>query len=315
MTTTEMRPSEPRIEDEPAFLEAVATDPDGAPWRKRLPRRLPYALAAVALAAGYLVGHGVSTPARRAAAPLQGVVSADQINKALASTNGAPVPNDRGFSQLENGVQHNHGFELPLNAADRKELAREMDIAHETALEYPTLADAQRAGLRRAGPFTPGLGTHMIAYQNYRYGAGVGRMTDDQIRHPIAWIYDGTKPDSPIAGLFYSAVVPNPEGFIGPNDVWHQHTNICITRAAGGGVDAPLGADHDATQAQCDAVGGQLIKATGPLLHVWVVPGYEDSQGVFAHLNPAITCNDGTYYTIDITKVGNRTSVCVDGSE
>jgi hypothetical protein len=46
-----------------------------------------------------------------------------------------------------------------------------------------------------------------------------------------------------------------------------------------------------------------------------VVPGYEDSQGVFAHLNPAITCNDGTYYTVDITKVGTRTSACVDGSE
>jgi len=47
----------------------------------------------------------------------------------------------------------------------------------------------------------------------------------------------------------------------------------------------------------------------------WIVPGYEDSQGVFAHLNPAIACNDGTYYTVDITKVGTRTSACVDGSE
>jgi hypothetical protein len=202
-----------------------------------------------------------------------------------------------------------------MTVADRQELARELDIARQTALQYPTLADAERAHLSRAGPFSPGLGTHMLAPNNFGYGAGTGRMTDDQIRHPIAWIYDGTKPDSPVAGLFYSALVPNPEGFIGPNDVWHQHHNICITYAPGGGIDTPLGADHDATVAQCRAVRGQLIPATGPLLHVWVVPGYEDSQGVFAHLNPAITCNDGTYYTIDITKVGNRTSVCVDGSE
>jgi hypothetical protein len=268
-------------------------------------------LAVVALAAGYGIGQSVNTAVPRPSAP---IVTPDQINRALAPTNGAPVADDRGFSQLENGVQHNHGFELPLNPSDRRELGRELTIARETAMRYPTLADAERAGLHRAGPFSPGLGTHMISYKNYGYGAGVGLMTDDQIRHPLAWIYDGTKPDSPVAGLFYSAKVPNPEGFVGPNDVWHQHSNICI-KPIPSGIDTPLGADRDATVAQCSAIGGFLVKATGPLLHVWVVPGYEDSQGVFAHLNPAITCNDGTYRTIDITKVGSRTSVCVDGSE
>jgi hypothetical protein len=315
MTTVEMRPSATKVDEAPRPLEAIPLEPPRTPRRRRLVRRLPYALAAVGLAAGYALGHTVTTPAPRATASSPAAVSANEINQALASTNGTAVGNDRGFSLLENGVQHNHGFELPMSVADRQELARELNIARQTALQFPTMADAERAGLRRAGPFSPGLGTHMIDYRNYAYGAGAARMTDDQIRRPLAWIYDGTKPDSPVAGLFYNAVVPNPGGFIGPNDVWHQHHNICITYAAGGGVDAPLGADHDATTAQCNAVGGQLLKATGPLLHVWVVPGYEDSQGVFAHLNPAITCNDGTYYTIDITKVGKRTSACVDGSE
>ena len=314
MTTVEVRPSEARVEDLLPAVETIPPEPPKSPRRRRLGRRLPYALVAVALAAGYAVGHNITTPAPRATGSPP-AVSPSEINQALASGNGTAVGNDRGFSLLENGVQHNHGFELPMTVADRQELARELNIARETALQYPTMADAVGAGLHRAGPFSPGLGTHMIAFQNYGYGAGTGRMTDDQIRHPLAWIYDGTKPDSPVAGLFYNAVVPNPEGFIGPNDVWHQHHNICITRAPGGGVDAPLGADHDATVAQCNAVGGQLLKATGPLLHAWIVPGYEDSQGVFAHLNPAIACNDGTYYTVDITKVGTRTSACVDGSE
>jgi hypothetical protein len=309
-----MRPSEAEVHEALPALEMSPVVPPRPPRRSRLGRRLPYALVAVALAAGYAVGHNITTPAPRAASSAP-AVSASEINQALASGNGTAVGNDRGFSLLENGVQHSHGFELPMTVADRQELARELNIARETALRYPTMADAVRAGLRRAGPFSPGLGTHMLDYRNAAYGAGVGRMTDDQIRHPIAWIYDGTKPDSPVAGLFYSANVPNPEGFIGPNDIWHQHHNICLTRAPGGGVDAPLGADHDATVAQCNAVGGYLIPATGPLLHVWVVPGYEDSQGVFAHLNPAITCNDGTYYTVDITKVGTRATACVDGSE
>jgi hypothetical protein len=323
MTTTEpFRTSTapfPTSIDVPDPFGPVDMEPSPPPPRRRtLARRLPYALVAIALAAGYAVGHNTNSSTVKASSTsaTQSVVTPDQINRALAATNGHPTTgNDRGFSQLENGIQHSHGWDLPLTPAQRTELAREMNLARETALRYPTMADAERAGLRRAGPYSPGLGTHMISYGNYAYGAGAGPMTDAQITHPLAWIYDGTKPTSPVAGLFYSATVPNPQGFIGPNDVWHQHKNICITRSADGGVDAPLGADRDATVAQCNAVHGTLLKATGPLLHVWVVPGYEDSQGVYAHLNPALTCDDGTYYEVDITKIGTRMSACLDGTE
>jgi hypothetical protein len=275
---------------------------------------LPYALALVLLAVGFAVGSAARTTTQPSVQPAP-IVTPEQINQALSTTNGHAVVNDRGFSQLENGVQHTHGFDLPMSQSDRAELAREMNLARDTALRYPTLADAQAAGMFRAGPFSPGLGTHMIAAGNYAYGAGADPMTDDQISHPIAWIYDGTQPDSPIAGLFYSSTVETPAGFTGPNDVWHVHTNICTVPRPGGGIDTPLGADHDTTVDQCNAVGGRLIPTTGSLLHVWVVPGYEDSQGVYAHLNPAITCNDGTYETVPTGQVGDRTSICADGSE
>lgn len=271
-------------------------------------RSLAIVAVIVALASGFLVGQ--SSGSGSVQPPL---VTPAQISTAAASA-AADSVDDRGFSQLENGVQHVHVFDQAVDPATRAELARQMVLARSVAMQYPTLADAQRAGLRRAGPFSPGLGTHMIDFAGARYGAGRGPMNDDQIRHPLAWIYDGTKPNSPITGLFYSANVQDPAGFAGPNDVWHKHTHICITTSAAG-VDAPLGADHEATKAQCDAVHGQLIVATGPLLHVWVVPGYEDSQGVFAHLNPAVTCNDGTYATVDVTKIGTRTSACSDGTE
>ena len=45
------------------------------------------------------------------------------------------------------------------------------------------------------------------------------------------------------------------------------------------------------------------------------LPGYESSQGVFSHLSPALTCNDGTYHIINTAQVGLRTSTCVDGTE
>jgi hypothetical protein len=270
------------------------------------------------VALGFAIGSAIvsSSASSNSSATASVSASGDQLTQAIAQASAAGAVDDRGFSKLENGVQHTHTFDQALSPADRALLTHQMDLAREVALQYPTLADAEAAGATRAGAFSPGLGAHMIMPGSFPHSATDAPMTDDQIRHPIAWIYDGTKPDSKIAGLFYSAVSKNPAGFAGPNDVWHQHSNICIVMRPGGGTDAPLGADRDATKAQCDAVGGRLITATGPLLHVWVVPGYEDSQGVYAHLNPAITCADGTYDVIpDITKVGTRTSLCKDGVE
>jgi hypothetical protein len=281
-----------------------------------LRRRLPYALAVLTLAAGYAIGHSTNNPSPPPAASGPAIVTPQQINQALAATNGHPEVNDRGFSLLENGVQHSHGFDLPISAADRKLLTHQLTLAQQVAMKYPTLGDAERAGLTRQGPFSPGLGLHVSGgMASYSHLVGKGVMTDAQIEHPLSWIFDGTKPDSPVAGLFYSSLVPNPAGFAGPNDVWHQHKNICIVWHPGGVIDTPLGADNDVTNAQCAAVHGALIPATGPLLHVWVVPGYEDSQGVFAHLNPAITCNDGTYHTVPQSSIGNRVTTCVDGTE
>jgi hypothetical protein len=221
---------------------------------------------------------------------------------------------DRGFAALANGEQHGHGFTQAVSKADRVVLARQMELARATALRYPTVADAEAAGMHRAGPFSPGLGAHYI---NYAGAAGPpdGVMTDEAIGQPLAWMYDGTHPDSRVIGLFYGSTVKNPEGFAGPNDVWHVHHDVCI-RPSATGIDSPLGADHDATKAQCDAVGGSLLKRTQYLLHTWVVPGYESPEGVYAHLSSAVTCDDGSYKTIkDVTKVGSKTTICADGTE
>ena len=221
---------------------------------------------------------------------------------------------DRGFSLLANGMEHGYEFPQAISKADRLELARQLTMAREVALQYPTVADAEAGGLRRAGPYAPGLGAHYLAYANA--GGDVdGVMSDDDIRRPLAWIYDGTHPDSRVSGLFYSTPIENSQGFAGPNDTWHLHQDICIVTTATG-IDTPLGADHEATTKECDAVKGTLIKQTGYLLHVWVVPGYESPEGVFSHLSSAATCDDGTYNTIeDITKIGTKTTVCADGTE
>jgi hypothetical protein len=292
--------------------------------------KLIAAVSAVAIVIGVaLVGHAVggeSSASSSVAAPPASTAQASNAAAQAITANsvasgaghvhsGATAVDDRGFSLLENGVQHSHTFTQPISPADRVLLAHQLELARQVALQYPTVADAERAGLHRAGPFSPGLGAHYISYSNALSNTS-GVMDDNAIRRPLAWIYDGTKPQSRIAGLFYMTGSPNPQGFAGPNDVWHVHHDICIKAEPNGVVDAPLGADHDATKAQCDAVGGNLLKQTQYLLHTWVVPGYESPEGVFSHLSSAITCADGTYNTIaDVTKVGSRTTMCRDNAE
>jgi hypothetical protein len=211
-----------------------------------------------------------------------------------------PDGNDRGWSTVQNGEQHNMAPEVPLaklEPATRAQLLRQLMLTLDVTKKYPTVKDAEAAGYRRAGPFIPGLGTHYVGGRTNR----TGTLTDEDILRPSTIIYDGNKPESPIAGYMYmTAAGPGgkePEGFAGPNDHWHYHKGICLTRGANG-VQEALGFDGSITEESCKAKGGQTwVAQTGYLLHVWTVPGYSNPLGVFGHANPAITCGDGTYYT------------------
>jgi hypothetical protein len=214
---------------------------------------------------------------------------------------------DLGLSLLENGHQHDHG-EVALDARTQRLLDEQIALTRELARKYPTIADAEAAGYRRAGPFMPGLGTHYIGGQMKMVTNGV--VEPDDIPGPVL-IYDGVTTDAPISGFMYMAFGEDePEGFAGGNDHWHWHTDVCVTAGADGVLDTPLGADRSATQAQCDQFGGRLLDKTPWMVHVWSVPGYENPRGIFAELNPALACPDGTYYIIPFETVGTRNNLC-----
>jgi hypothetical protein len=224
---------------------------------------------------------------------------------------------DRGFSKLDNGHQAAaNDFFSPMDPASQQLLQHQLELAREVAMKYPTAQDAIAAGYTRAGPFSPGLGAHYFNWAQIGHDLMPnGVMTDDAILHPASLIYDGTKPNSPIAGLmYYSASAHIPQGFAGDNDVWHYHTDVCIVYH-GATVDTPFGADTTVTPAMCHAVGGTLDAKTQWMVHAWVVPGYDSPEGVFSHDNEAITCRDGSYHTIPLNRIGSRASVCLDGGE
>ncbi len=212
-----------------------------------------------------------------------------------------PDGDDKGWSKIENGTQHNMAPEIPLAKlplATRTELLRQLALTLDVVKKYPTVKDAEAAGYHRAGPFIPGLGTHYIGG---RMGRG-SALTDDDILHPSTIIYAGNQPTSPIAGFMYISSVmagaPEPDGFAGPNDHWHYHVGICVVRGPNGTQEV-LGFDGSIAQDGCKSRNGNWVATTQYLLHVWTVPGYSNPLGVFAHANPALTCGDATYYTDD----------------
>jgi hypothetical protein len=294
-------------------LEHTQELQSGDDARGRRPRSAPLiaAVALVVVAAAVAYGVGASRSSNRT---IVRTVTTPARPAAVAT----PVAiDDRGFSKLDNGHQaETNVFQQPLDAATRALLQHQLTLARQAAMQYPTVRDAEAAGWRRSGPFAPGLGAHYFNFGGGSGFAGIGVLDDAQVLHPISLIYDGTKPDSRIAGLmYYSATMRIPQGFAGSNDIWHYHTNVCIVNGPDGSIDTPFGADTAVTQAMCQSVHGGLLQKTQWMLHAWVVPGYDSPEGVFSHDNAAITCSDGTYHTIPLDKIGDRSTICVDGSE
>jgi hypothetical protein len=261
-------------------------------------------IAVVAVTVGVLVSPTASnhTHAHRDAA---GVATDGHVHGGPTATS-----DDLGLAALANGHQHSHAPDAVLDATAKAQLAAQLDKTRRLMDRYPTVADATAAGYHRAGPFTPGLGTHYMPPQISMNPSGV---MDDAAMDGAYLIYDGIEPTSRLAGFMYLAYrQTEPEGFVGPNDHWHFHTNVCLTVSATGVLDTPLGADAEGvTKELCDTYGGTLIDNTGYMIHVWTVPGYESSQGVFSDVNPAITCPDGTYHHIGMEEIGTKLTTCL----
>jgi hypothetical protein len=179
-----------------------------------------------------------------------------------------------------------------LDPSTRDLLAAQLVAAREAAARYPTVADVEAAGWSLAGGFSPLSGAHYVSGPAPLTGS-----SDIDAGHPDTYIYDGTSPTSRIVGLMYNALTGEaPEGFAGPNDHWHRHSNVCL-RYTGGKIEVPFPADSDVTAKECAGQGGRLMPITTWMVHAWVVPGWESPEGVFSHNHANMRCGDGTLNT------------------
>lgn len=275
-------------------------------WRPRLAARSGAAALAVPAAIVVLASAVLATPAARDHA------AHSHAGHRGHRTAAAPAPaDDKGFSLLVNGHHHAAGPPADLDPATQARLDAQLAVTRQLVARYPTAAAAEAAGYERYGAFTPGLGSHYVKLPTDGVKGDIDRA---ELLEPVL-IFDGTTPDARLAGFMYIAynVRSAPAGFAGPNDRWHFHRSVCLTTRSDGGFDAPFGADQDVTRAMCDTVGGQWMGITQHMVHVWVVPGYENPRGVFAEANPKLPCPDGTYHQIPWREMGHRASTCRSG--
>lgn len=280
------------------------------------------ALAGV-LGAFVLTSAAIASPSARDHAAASHGDTAGHSTEAVA-TDGhdhgtqATAEDDLGFSALQNGQMGNHEHRSREEAApvDEEidpetagELAGQLALTAPLVEAYPTLGAARAAGYWQAGPFAPGLGVHFNSGDFGAFNAD-GVMDPEDIANPML-IFDGLTDDAPLAGFMYMMYQETePEGFVGPLDRWHYHTQVCIVSTPDG-IRTPFGADlTGVTEEMCAGEGGALIDFTGYMVHVWTVPGYESDMGTFSDLNPKITCPDRTYHTIPITEIGDASTIC-----
>jgi hypothetical protein len=240
--------------------------------------RVAVRAAAVAVLCGSVLlaacGHDASAPVARGAASNESLAAAMHR---LVSIDVAdpPAPSSgegvAGAMDLK-GPHPSHTLRDP---AQRAELDRQLAAARGAAAKYPTLATATAAGYVVTPFKEEGVGVHAVDW-------GLVRAFDPA--RPAMLLYDGTTPKSRLLALSYYIVSPpdrQPAGFVGPDDHWHNHIDICIR------AGQLLPTTH--LPAACAAQHGTYLSGRNLwMLHAWVVKGEPNPWGLFATYNPRL---------------------------
>ncbi len=182
---------------------------------------------------------------------------------------------------------------VPLGPTDQAALTEQLAQAYQAAERFPTVASAKAAHMILAGGMAPGVGAH---YQLINGDIFKGINVDGTVNalYPASWIYASTADNAPVVGIMYESFgATAPTGFVGPNDHWHRHSDVCV-QYTNGEIAVPFAADQDVTPQECADVHGQFMKKTIWMVHAWVVPGWESPQGVFSHDNLHVYCPGNT---------------------
>lgn len=191
-------------------------------------------------------------------------------------------------SSLAGSGHVHYSATLAINDAEltweqRSQLGREIARVREIALAHPTLAAALDAGWTLAGLTARGAGQLVVdASRDFR------DVTFD-IDSPHGLIYASNDPSAPVVGVQYAQWISTsdqPSGFTGQENLWHFHGGTCVIDGEFGEYALPL--DEPTTGVGCQEVDGTRSDSVSFMIRAWVVPGWENPYGTFAHDHPSL---------------------------
>jgi hypothetical protein len=187
-----------------------------------------------------------------------------------------PAPTEAERHEMQDGMQHRPSpATTPANPAAAALVAADLDAARGVVARLHTVASVQLAGYRLTSRSLPGIGTHYVDWS---------RVTAPfDAASPAMLLFDGDGPDAPLVGLSYLVrSASEPEGFRAGGAVWHRHAGLCLVRGL-------LVGENVTDRSTCaDGAGDFLPGRDLWMLHVWVVPGWNNPWGRFAALNPSL---------------------------
>ena len=167
-----------------------------------------------------------------------------------------------------------------ITAADFPTWKSQVEAVHQFALTYASPEDAKKAGYVNTTSDVPYMGEHYLNFDILRKG-----VFDPS--HPTGLLYSKVGPNGQeqLVGVWF-LLVPGingvtrdtePQGFVGNLDLWHAHSGLCLI--------GTKSASESETKESCTAKGGAFTADLRWMMHVWVAPQQENSDGVFAYLN------------------------------
>lgn len=180
---------------------------------------------------------------------------------------------------IDSSTRHGLAYRAELTLDERERLGDEVSRARAAALSTPTLADALAAGWTRVGPRVSGAGQMVIDLERRS-----GDATFDPAR-PAALMFASGTSDAPIVAVQYevwtSSTTP-PPGFTGQDMFWHLHIGTCIVDGIRIVYDEPHVGKN------CAFIDGDWTNTISWMIRAWVVPGWENPNGTFAHDHPGL---------------------------
>ncbi len=171
---------------------------------------------------------------------------------------------------------HQHGgstLRVKLRPSERAALDAELVVARAAIANFDSVDKAAARGYVLATSPSPGIGTHWV-----RWSQILEPFATD---NPSMLLFDHSKSPPVLVGYSYAVQSPEePEGFTGKSDEWHRHAGLCV--ALTGWVIRERSTGPDACEGSYIA-GGDFW-----MLHAWVVPDWENRDGMFAPANPKL---------------------------